>query len=66
MHPVDRAEQVRRMEQLLALDPARVAVLCEETSNRAVRDYLGFAHPSPGSARELLVGWGLTPAGQIG
>jgi nicotinamidase-related amidase len=30
---------------------------CEVTSNRAVRDYLRFAHPSPGSADVLLAGW---------
>ena len=30
---------------------------CDETSNRAVRDYLRFAHPSPESAQELLTGW---------
>lgn len=30
---------------------------CEETSNRAVRDYLRFAHPSPESAQDLLTGW---------
>ncbi|MFG6201845.1 cysteine hydrolase family protein [Nonomuraea sp. JJY05] len=30
---------------------------CEKTSNRAVRDYLRFAHPSPESAEVLLAGW---------
>jgi nicotinamidase-related amidase len=30
---------------------------CEDTSNRAVRDYLRFAHPSPESAQDLLTGW---------
>jgi nicotinamidase-related amidase len=30
---------------------------CEPTSNRAVRDYLRFAHPSPESANVLLAGW---------
>lgn len=30
---------------------------CEQTSNRAVRDYLQFAHPSPASAQDLLAGW---------
>jgi nicotinamidase-related amidase len=32
---------------------------CDETSNRAVRDYLHFAHPSPESAQDLLAGWAL-------
>jgi nicotinamidase-related amidase len=30
---------------------------CETTSNRAARDYLRFAHPSPDSADALLTGW---------
>jgi nicotinamidase-related amidase len=30
---------------------------CEATSNRAVRDYLRSAHPSPDSADVLLAGW---------
>lgn len=30
---------------------------CEQTSNRAVRDYLGYAHPTLDSADELLNGW---------
>lgn len=30
---------------------------CEQTSNRAVRDYLSFAHPSPATADELLAAW---------
>lgn len=30
---------------------------CEDTSNRAVRDYFRFAHPSPPAAQELLNGW---------
>jgi nicotinamidase-related amidase len=30
---------------------------CEPTSNRAVRDYLGYAHPAPESAEVLLAGW---------
>jgi nicotinamidase-related amidase len=30
---------------------------CETTSNRAVRDYLRFAHPSPESSAGLLAGW---------
>jgi nicotinamidase-related amidase len=30
---------------------------CEQTSNRAVREYFGFAHPSLGSAQDLLDGW---------
>lgn len=29
---------------------------CDATSNRAVRDYLGHVHPSPGSA-DLLAAW---------
>jgi nicotinamidase-related amidase len=30
---------------------------CETTSNRVVRDYLRFAHPSPESSAGLLAGW---------
>ncbi|WP_433372188.1 cysteine hydrolase family protein [Actinoplanes sp. CA-142083] len=30
---------------------------CETTSNRAVRDYFRFAHPSPESCSVLLAGW---------
>jgi len=30
---------------------------CDETSNRAVRDYLRYAHPSLDSAQEVLAGW---------
>ena len=35
---------------------------CDETSNRVVRDYLRFAHPSLESAQDLLDGW-LSSAG---
>jgi nicotinamidase-related amidase len=30
---------------------------CRDTSNRAVRDYLGYVHPSPPSAGVLLAAW---------
>ncbi|HEX8343990.1 MAG TPA: isochorismatase family cysteine hydrolase [Actinoplanes sp.] len=30
---------------------------CDETSNRVVRDYFRFAHPSVESAQDLLTGW---------
>jgi nicotinamidase-related amidase len=30
---------------------------CEQTSNRAVREYLSYAHPALGSAQQLLAGW---------
>ncbi|HEY0001712.1 MAG TPA: isochorismatase family cysteine hydrolase [Actinoplanes sp.] len=30
---------------------------CEQTSNRAVRDYLSVAHPAPESAEVVLAGW---------
>jgi nicotinamidase-related amidase len=30
---------------------------CEPTSNRAVREYLGYVHPAPDSAQRLLEGW---------
>ena len=30
---------------------------CDETSNRVIRDYLRFAHPSMEAAQDLLSGW---------
>jgi nicotinamidase-related amidase len=56
LHAVLGAEE-RGFHYVIPQDLVSGIDRCEPTSNRAVRDYLRFAHPSPETSSALLDGW---------